>query len=320
MLLIKASLIIATTFILVNPNGATSFGKKNVKCEETRLAVNVSRQDAPASPEPRNNTAPADNDMKVLAEGSHSEVTNPFLVVARDAQVYANLRKRVAGLPELQEDFFNHQAVIAAFLGERNSGGYSVQITRAGNGAIRVAASSPPKDAMVTQVITTPFKVVSVPTNLSLALEAEGGWQQAMRSYRITSGQFTMSGGFAGRMEQYGLQGDIRVTREGKLATFLFDVKTSGEEKQRSLKEAATGLVEDGSIVVSRIGAGSLIEIPHSDLSASGAFTDRHNKLALAFTSLPTMIADGYGGGGSVQAEATTPAPQKKQLVGSNPI
>jgi len=268
----------------------------------------------------QNDKEAANSEIKVLAEGAHSEVTNPFLVVARDAQVYANLRKLVAGLPDLQDEFFKSRAVVAAFMGERNTGGYRVEITRAPNGAIRVAAKSPPKDAMVAQVLTAPFRVVSVPSSPSLALEAEGAWQQAMRSYRITSGEFTMSGGFAGRMERFALAGDIRMMREGKLVTLLFDVKSSGAQKQRSLKEAATGLFENGTIDVWRIGAGSLIEMPHSDLSAKGRFADKDSQLALDFKSLPTMIADGYGGGGSIQAEAPAPPPQGKPAVNNKPM
>ena len=103
--------------------------------------------------------------------------------------------------------------------------------------------------------------------------------------------------------------------REGKLVTLLFDLKSADAEKQRSLKESGTGLVEDDSIVVSRIGAGSLIEVPHGDLSATGSFTDKKSKLALSFISLPTMIADGYAGGGSIEAQAATPQLPKKQLV-----
>ena len=300
----KTSLIIATTFLLLNTHGAGPLENENA-C--------VVR--AEPSPTPQKSMDTTNSDIKVLAEGSHSEVTSPFLAVVRDEQVYARLRKLTTGLPELQEDFFKHQAVIAAFMGERNTGGYSVQITRSADDSIHVAVMSPPRDAMVAQVITTPFKLVAVPRNRSLALEADNNWQKAMRSYHTTSGQFSISGGFAGRMQQFALDGDIRVMREGKLVTLLFDLKSADAEKQRSLKESGTGLVEDDSIVVSRIGAGSLIEVPHGDLSATGSFTDKKSKLALSFISLPTMIADGYAGGGSIEAQAATPQLPKKQLV-----
>src|SRR6266516_7743989 len=304
MLFAKTSLIIATTFLLANTYGAGRLDNENVF---------VFR--AEPSPTPQKGMDTTNSDIKVLAEGSHSEVTSPFLAVVRDEQVYARLRKLATGLPELQEEFFKRQAVIAAFMGERNTGGYSVEITRSADDSIHLAAMSPPKDAMVTQVITTPFKLVAVPTNRSLSLEADNNWQKAMRLYHITSGRFSISGGFAGSTEQFALDGGIRVMREGKLVTFLFDLKSADVEKQRSLKEAGTGLVDDDSIVVSRIGAGSLVEVPHGDLSVTGSLTDKKSKLALSFISLPTMIADGYGGGGSIEAQAATPQLQKKQLV-----
>jgi hypothetical protein len=165
---------------------------------------------------------------------------------------------------------------------------------------------------MVAQMITAPFKVVSVPTSPSLTLEADAGWQKAMSVYGITYGEFTMTGGIAGRSEKFALAGDVRTMREGKLVTFLFDIRSSGTEKPHSLKEAATGVVENGNVDVWRIGAGSLIEMPHSDLSAKGKFDRHESQLTLNLTSLPTMIADGYSGGGSIQAETkSSPAAEK---------
>jgi hypothetical protein len=236
-------------------------------------------------------------------------------VVARDPKVYGELRKLVPSLPNLLDDFFNGRAVVAAFMGERNTGGYSVQISSGPHGSIRVAANTPPKDAMVTQMITAPFKVVSVPTQPSLAIEAEEAWQGSMRTYRIKSGGFSMSGGFAGRTETFNLTGDIQVMREGKLVTLLFDIKSSGAEKQRVLREAATGVSEKGSIEVWRVGAGSLIEVPHSDFSVRGGFSDKKSQLELELISLPNMMSDGYGGRGVLQAEAPDAATPAKPGV-----
>lgn len=276
--------------------------------------------DAEANPGPQKDKEIGKGQMVILAEGAHSEVTSAFIVVARDARVYGNLRKMVTGLPNLLDDFFNGRAAVAAFMGERNTGGYSVEIGRAPDGSIRVSENSPPKDAMVTQVITAPFKVVSVPTNPSLVVEAEGPWQLAMRSYRIKSGEFSMSGGFAGRTETFALEGDIRVMREGTLVTLLFDLKSSGSETKRLLREAATGSLENGNIDVWKMGAGSLIEVPHNDLSVRGKFVDKKSQLVLELASLPNMIADGYGGRGTLEAEAAAAPPHEKPAVKNKPI
>src|SRR5438128_48720 len=146
MLFAKTSLIIATTFLLLNTHGAGPRDDENVSVVRTQ-----------SSPNPRKVMDTPNTDIKVLAEGSYSEVTSPFLAVVRDAQVYARVRKLATGLPELQEDFFKRQAVIAAFIGERNTAGYIVQITRSADDSIHLAVMSPSGDAMVAQVITTPF-------------------------------------------------------------------------------------------------------------------------------------------------------------------
>src|SRR2546422_1463976 len=136
MLFAKTTLIIATTFLLVNTHGSGPVDNENV-------CVIM----AESSPTPQKVMDTANGDIKVLAEGSHSEVTSPFLAVVRDEQLYARLRKLATGLPELQEDFFKGQAVIAAFMGERNTGGYRVAIRRSADDSIQLAAMSPPGDA-----------------------------------------------------------------------------------------------------------------------------------------------------------------------------
>ncbi|MEO8434037.1 MAG: protease complex subunit PrcB family protein [Pyrinomonadaceae bacterium] len=319
MLLTKSSLVVAA-MLLVNTSGSTFCAGQSANPVPVNRAGNANMPDAEFPPGQKDKDV-AKSEILKLAEGSHSQVTNAFLVVARDPRVYGDLQKLVPGLPNLLDDFFNGRAVVAAFMGERNTGGYSVEISRAPNGSIRVIANTPPKNAMVTQVITAPFKVVSIPTQPSLVVEADDDWRQSMRTYGIKSGGFSMSGGFAGRTETFDLAGDISVMREGKLVTLLFDLKSSGGEKQRVLREAATGVTEKGDIEVWRIGAGSLIEIPHSDLSARGKFADKKSQLELELTSLPNMIADGYGGRGTIEAEAPATPMQAKPVVNNkNPI
>src|SRR5207245_2449958 len=91
-------------------------------------------------------TAPTETKMKedysepkTLAEGFHSSITHPFVAVVRDTKTYAALVKLDGNLPQLEEEFFKSNIAIAAFLGERNTGGYRVEVTREANGAIRIA-------------------------------------------------------------------------------------------------------------------------------------------------------------------------------------
>jgi len=251
------------------------------------------------------NTETSTSVMKVLAEGFHSSITNPFIAVVRDSETYAALSKLGGNVPKLGPDFFEGNAVIAAFLGERNTGGYSVEITREANGDIRIAEKMPGKGVMVPQMITSPFKIVSVSvaaTPLLLALDS--AWRRKMRPYRITRGTFTMTGGFAGTSEKFELNGEMRIMRETELATFAFAILSSGPAKKRSLIEFATGIVEsNGEITINKMSADSLVNPPNSGLKATGAFTAGDNKISLNFSSLPSMIADGYQGEGTLEAE-----------------
>src|SRR2546430_13516357 len=80
------------------------------------------------------NTQTTTKTLKVLAEGFHSSVTHPFIAVIRDALTYAELMKLDNTLPKLDAEFFKSNAVIAAYLGTRNTGGYSVDISFGASG------------------------------------------------------------------------------------------------------------------------------------------------------------------------------------------
>src|SRR5436190_936966 len=114
---------------------------------------------------------PLIGEMKVLTQGSQSSVQEPFVAVCRDDETYQALKKIDRALPKLDKGFFPSHVVLAAYLGMRNTGGYNVEITRKGNPNINSPSPDrtrfevnevvPPKDVMVTQVITAPFMIVS---------------------------------------------------------------------------------------------------------------------------------------------------------------
>ena len=70
--------------------------------------------------ENQNNNA---GELKTLAQGSQSSITDPFVAVIRDDATYAKLRKMEPSLPKLETDFLRLNVVVAAFLGTRNTGG-----------------------------------------------------------------------------------------------------------------------------------------------------------------------------------------------------
>lgn len=246
----------------------------------------------------------ASGEVKTLAEGSVSPITAPFVAVVRDGETYATLRNLAANLPALNEDFFRANVVIAAFLGERNTGGYSVAISREPNEQIRIAEKAPRKGMMVAQMITSPFKMVSVATNgtPSIRLSVDERFRQRTELYQITKGSFSVSGGVAGRSETYQLGGKIQVTRLSGLVTIGLAVASSGAARERELRDWATGIVRDNGIVISKLSHGSLLETPSGDLHANVRFSEK-NRLNLDLDSGPATVPDGFSGRGSIEAE-----------------
>jgi hypothetical protein len=262
-----------------------------------------------ATPSPAIETQqPATGEIKVLAEGPQSNIQDSFVAVVRDAETYAALRKLDGMLPELTADFFETDAVVAAFLGERPTGGFRVEISRRAN-AINVVEKKPGKDSMVTQMITSPFKVVSVAGGAKspLSLTVDEAWRQRLVPFRVDSGQFKMSGGVAGYSREFKLEGEVRVMIEGRsLVTFVFAVRGSDPAKKRLLIESATGtVIKDGQITIGKMSAGSLIDTPNSGLKATGQISDPYSRVVLNMVSLPLMFTDGYGGMGTLTATAT---------------
>jgi hypothetical protein len=325
MLKVRTCVLLVLLSLAVNGGGAAGCGsKQNQMTQNTNGPEN---KNTTASPTPARDVdvggggGTVKGEIKVLAEGSYSQVNNAFVAVARDAETYAAIRELAKGLPDMSADFFQHNAVIAAFLGQRRTGGYSISMTRAADGKVQLEQVSPAKGSMTTQALSAPFKIVSVTTGDSdfrfentLTLELGGAWQAAMRPYKVTAGEFRMFGGFAAHSESFDLTGDLRVMREGGLATFVFDLKSSGGKKDRVLREVATGLVQkNNQVMISYVEAGTLVDRPRSALHAQGSFTGREESLSLEFGSLPSNISDGFGGEGKLEAAATAPAPQKNK-------
>ncbi len=244
---------------------------------------------------------PMSEDIKVLAEGAHSKIEQPFVFVARSNETYAQLQNLAENLPPVLEIDFSTTAVVAAFTGTKNTGGYSVSI-KSSAGKVSIDTINPPKDAMVTQVITAPFKVALVPLeeNNSINLELSASWKSAMQTYRITSGTFEYSGGIAGARKEFGVEGTIGVLSFGDNTTLVFNLTGKGAEKTRKLSEVTSGLMKDGKIDLAGLNAGSFSENPKPPLKVSGIIAN--NKLSLVFEPLLNRIADGFQTRGKIEA------------------
>lgn len=329
MLRIRTSLMVVLSSLLIQGAGAAGCGTKpggktpNSNAAATNTGTTTVNVNAATSPTPARLEESVNDEIKELAAGAYGKVQDTFVGVARDAETYVALREVVEGLPQLNNDFFKSHLVVAAFLGQRRTGGYSVQITRAASDRLRVASTQPPRGVMTTQALTAPFKVVSVAVSdeRPVAIEIEPAWKNEMRPYRLDSSEFKTGGGFAGRFETLQLAGDLRVSRLGKLATFVFQLQSTGGAKARALQDAATGIVgADGSITGAIVDAGSLVDLPRSALGLKGSFGKNEDKLSLTFESLPSNVADGYGGQGRLEATATAPPPPKKAANADQPM
>jgi hypothetical protein len=245
--------------------------------------------------------------MQVLAEGSYGEV-GPFVAVARDPEVYAVLRGTSPSLPELRADFFRLSAVVAVFAGQRNTGGHSVEIRHEGGGRLLVTERVPPADAITTQAITHPFKVVSVPVKEgeAISLRLQGGLAAGLlRPYRVVSGELTSADPRG--VERLNLEGTLGLARHGSLVTVLFDLKGAG--KTAALPVAATGLVEtDWRFVVKGVDARAFAGPAATPLRVTGRLTDEGDRLQLAFGP-PEEAATDPRVSGKLEVLATGPAP-----------
>src|SRR3989442_4552292 len=99
---------------------------------------NANSQSEKPSPRPIEKQPAGAGELDILAQGFHSSINEPFIAVIRDSDTYAALTKLDANVPKLDAAFFDSNAVVAAFLGQRNTGGYTIEISREGEGGIRL--------------------------------------------------------------------------------------------------------------------------------------------------------------------------------------
>ena len=253
-----------------------------------------------------------EGEMKVLAEGSYGEM-GPFVAVAREPRVYAVLRGMAPSLPELDADFFKSNAVAAVFIGQRNTGGYAVEIRHEGGGLLLVSEHAPPADAITTQVITHPFKVVSVPVKEGerVALVLQGGLAAGLlRPYRVASGELTSDGPHAG--ERLRLEGGLGLARHEALLTIFFDLKGASRRRRAVLHATATGFVEaDGRFTIAGFDSRALAAGAAGPLRVTGRLTGDGERLQLTFESAAS------GAVGKLEAVATGPAPARNKTGAS---
>lgn len=244
------------------------------------------------------------SEVKILTEGANGKIEQPFLFVVRSPETYRQLRSAVGDLPSGAEIDFAKQALIAAFAGTRNTGGYSVEIKKSGE-KVAVAVNNPPADAMVTQALTTPYKIAVVPIEAenALNLEISADWTKAAQIYKLNSGEFEYSGGIAGRAKKFSAEGTIEVWQSGDLATLKFNLSGTNENKSMRLAETASGAAKNGAVDLARLDAGGFSEGPKPPVKVSGTISGE--TLTLIFEPLPTNLRDGFAVRGRLKAVLT---------------
>lgn len=102
----------------------------------------------------------------LLATGTSSGITAPRQVVVRTAEDWHALwEAHAAGTPLPSVDFAT-TTVVGVFLGARRTAGYQVDIVavldEGGAEVVEYVERRPSPDAMVAQVVTAPFQLVSL--------------------------------------------------------------------------------------------------------------------------------------------------------------
>ncbi|MBN1241406.1 MAG: protease complex subunit PrcB family protein [Spirochaetales bacterium] len=108
-------------------------------------------------------------EARILVRGQNARAEEPSVSVVRNAAAFAGLWASVAApgaaKPELD---FAAEAVVAAFMGRKNTGGFSIELVAAesladGSVLVRLRKLAPKPGMMVTQALTSPFLALAVP-------------------------------------------------------------------------------------------------------------------------------------------------------------
>ena len=289
----KFTLLILSFCLFLSVADAQTRRKKTIKKSKTTRPVVI-----PAPPPPIDKSALG---YKVLVEGFQSKVETPFIFVAYDAETYALIRSLAEGLPESSTIDFSQTAVVAAFAGTRNTGGFSVKIQPSA-GKTSVKLVTPPKGAMTAQMITYPFQIASVPLAADQTLNLELGteWTSQIQDYQVLKGEFEYAGGFAGQNKKFNFRGTIGVLTFGDHKTFVFNLNGKGADSNRQLFDTVSGFVRNSMLEIARLEPKNFAEFPHPPVKVTGTITDK--KMMLDFESLSLTVADGYTGRGKLEA------------------
>lgn len=117
---------------------------------------------------PEQQSQRTDLPMRTLSQSSNSLILQPRYVVAQDVESFRQLWLEHTGTADTMPMVdFSKEMVIAAFMGEQATGGYSLNIESVTEEQqrlrIKVGKVAPQPDQMVIQMLTAPAHLVAVP-------------------------------------------------------------------------------------------------------------------------------------------------------------
>ncbi|MCP1728011.1 hypothetical protein J2T60_002011 [Natronospira proteinivora] len=106
-------------------------------------------------------------EIEELARGSQSRESAERMMVVRDADTFERIWDLSDQRGERPAVDFDQSMVVAIFMGERRTGGYSVQVDEVRQDGddimVQVIMEEPGEGCMTTQAITRPFQLVLLP-------------------------------------------------------------------------------------------------------------------------------------------------------------
>ncbi len=293
--------------VVISVFSAFVSGQRSITLEELR---NMKKENSPKpapTPEPAEPSPTEGTKTTFIADGSFSKVEKPFVFVARDRETYLMLGSLIGDFNADKEIDYDKYAVVAAFSGAKDTGGYSVSITMR-DGICEIEDVAPVHGAIVTEAITYPFSMVLVPVEEQdpLELATDDTWKQSMDLYDVSSGEFEFSGGFIGMTKKFGISGTVGVLRNGPHVSFFFELYEEGEDPVRKLLETGSGLLDEKMPEIRRLEAGDLIDRPHPPLKVDAKFTGNRIEMEFIPGTRDYVVNDGFEGKGKLTAVKRT--------------
>lgn len=119
------------------------------------------------------------SDFEVIYKSSYLGKSEKGFELIQTYKTYSELIKRLE-LEEVEDEYFfdidfSNQSILVVYLGERNTGGYSIDVSNIywnkNNLVVQTSETKPQKGEMVTMAITNPYCIVKIPKTPTVILK-----------------------------------------------------------------------------------------------------------------------------------------------------